>query len=167
MTLRLNPLSDTIGIEAVGLQLTDAPSQADIETLRNAFSQRSVLVVRDQRLEPCAMLDVVKRFGEVFEQHNKRFSLPECPEIHYIWNQERFPNGRRYIPGEGYHTDHSNDAVPPKATVLHAVKLPDSGGDTQFVDMASAYDGLSADLKARVDGLKRFTYINRVIQLES
>lgn len=152
--LRLNPLSDTIGIEAVGLQLTDAPSQADIETLRNAFSQRSVLVVRDQRLEPCAMLDVVKRFGEVFEQHNKRFSLPECPEIHYIWNQERFPNGRRYIPGEGYHTDHSNDAVPPKATVLHAVKLPDSGGDTQFVDMASAYDGLSADLKARVDGLQ-------------
>ena len=72
MMLRLNPLSDTIGIEAVGLQLTDAPSQADIETLRNAFSQRSVLVIRDQRLEPCAMLDVVKRFGEVFEQHNKR-----------------------------------------------------------------------------------------------
>ena len=31
---------------SVGLQLTDAPSQADIETLRNAFSQRSVLVVR-------------------------------------------------------------------------------------------------------------------------
>lgn len=154
MTLRLNPLSDTIGIEAVGLQLTDSPSRADIETLRNAFSQRSVLVIRDQRLEPEAMLDVVKRFGEVFEQHNKRFSLPECPEIHYIWNQERFPNGKRYIPGEGYHTDHSNDAVPPKATVLHAVKLPDFGGDTQFVDMASAYDGLSSDLKARVDGLQ-------------
>jgi len=32
--------------------------------------------------------------------------------------------------------------VPPKATVLHAIKLPSKGGDTQFVDMQRAYDDL-------------------------
>jgi alpha-ketoglutarate-dependent taurine dioxygenase len=53
-------------------------------------------------------------------------------------NQDRFPDGRRYIPGEGWHTDHSNDARPPKATALHAVTLPDRGGDTQFANMAAA-----------------------------
>ena len=57
--------------------------------------------------------------------------MPECPQIHYISNQDKLEDGRVYIPGEGYHTDHSNDAEPPKATALHAVKLRTSGGDAQ------------------------------------
>ena len=93
-------------------------------------------------------------FGEVLPQHNTRFALPECPEIHYISNQDTYPDGKRYIPGEGYHTDHSNAAEPPKATVLHAVKLPDQGGDTQFVNMHRAYEDLPAAMRARIDGLR-------------
>jgi len=61
---------------------------------------------------------------------------------------------RFYIPGEGYHTDHSNDAKPPKATALHAVKLPKSGGDTQFVNMSEAYAALPEETKRRLDGLQ-------------
>src|SRR5204863_152405 len=81
------------------------------------------------------LLEAVSLFGEPFPQHNSRFALPECPLVHYISNQDFYPDGRRYIPGEGYHTDHSNAARPPKATVLHAVSLPDLGGDTQYADM--------------------------------
>src|SRR5205085_164416 len=65
-------------------------------------------------------------------------------------NQDNFADGRRYIPGEGYHTDHSNAECPPKATVLHAVKLPDRGGDTQYVNMYRAYEELPAATKARI-----------------
>src|SRR5262249_29514201 len=67
-------------------------------------------------------------------------------------NQDFFADGTRYIPGEGYHADHSNAACPPKATVLHAVHLPDRGGDTQYVNMALAYDELPAETKARIAG---------------
>ena len=92
-------------------------------------------------------------FGEVFHQHNTRFALPDCPQIHYLSNQDSFPDGRRYIPGEGWHTDHSNDTRPPKATVLHAVKLPSHGGDTQFANMAAAYDGAAERRRSeRIDG---------------
>ena len=77
----------------------------------------------------------------------------DCPEIHYISNQDKFPDGRRYIPGEGWHTDHSNDTRPPKATILHAVTLPSTGGDTQFANMAAAYDALPETLRRRLDGL--------------
>ncbi len=80
--------------------------------------------------------------------------MPECPAIHYISNQDRLEDGRVYIPGEGYHTDHSNDEVPPKATALHAVKLPATGGDTQFVNMYEAYDALPDATKKRIDGLQ-------------
>jgi taurine dioxygenase len=92
-------------------------------------------------------------FGDVFPQHNTRFALPDCPEIHFISNQDKFPDGRPYIPGEGWHTDHSNDVRPPKATVLHAVALPGSGGDTQFANMAAAYDALPETLQRRLRDL--------------
>src|SRR5262249_30993195 len=63
-------------------------------------------------------------------------------------------NGRRIIPGETFHTDHSNHPRPPKATTLFAVELPSTGGDTQYVNMHDAYDDLPADTKTRIDGLK-------------
>jgi len=113
-----------------------------------------VLVFRDQYLTPHQLLAAVEQFGEVFRQHDPRFSLPEYPLVHYISNQDRYPDGRRYIPGEGYHTDHSNAPRPPKATVLHAVRLPDKGGDTQYVNMHLAYDALPEETKRRRDGLK-------------
>jgi taurine dioxygenase len=105
-------------------------------------------------LTPKQLLEAVGLFGEPFPQHNSRFALPECPLVHYISNQDFYPDGRRYIPGEGYHTDHSNAARPPKATVLHAVSLPDRGGDTQYVDMRLAYDELPQETKCRLEGLK-------------
>ena len=78
-------------------------------------------MVRDQSLAPPQVLAAVGLFGRVFPQHNTPFAIPDCPQIHYLSNQDRFPDGRRYIPGDGWHTDHSNAVRPPKATVLHAV----------------------------------------------
>jgi len=61
---------------------------------------------------------------------------------------------RTAAPGEGYHTDHSNDVEPPKATALCAVKLPSTGGDTQFVNMYEAYEALPEEMKKRIEGLQ-------------
>jgi taurine dioxygenase len=153
MPLSISPLSRHIGAEATGVDLTSL-SNDEARDLNAAFSERSVLAVRGQDLAPEQLLSASGVFGRVFEQHNKKFALPECPKVHYISNQDRYPDGRRYIPGEGYHTDHSNAEEPPKATLLHAIKLPSSGGDTQFVDMSRAYEGLDADVKRRIDRLR-------------
>jgi taurine dioxygenase len=151
--LSLSSLSRHLGVEATGVDLKSL-SDEEARDLNAAFSERSVLAVRGQALAPEQLLTASRAFGHVFEQHNKKFALPECPTVHYISNQDKFPDGRRYIPGEGYHTDHSNAAEPPKATLLHAVKLPRSGGDTQFVDMTRAYEGLDRDIKRRIDQLR-------------
>lgn len=148
-------LSGSLGVEVTGLDLTRPPAPEEVAELNRLFVERSVLVVRDQRLTPQQMLEAVKLFGEIFEQHNKRFALPDCPQIHYLSNQDHFQeSGKRYIPGEGYHTDHSNDPSPPKATLLFAVELPDRGGDTQFVDMRAAYDDLPEATKRRLETLQ-------------
>ncbi len=154
MDYAITSLSEHTGAEVHGIDLTQAVTDAVRARLNQAFVGHSVLVFRDQHLTPRQLLDAVGLFGEVFPQHNSRFALPECPLVHYISNQDFYPDGRRYIPGEGFHTDHSNAPSPPKATVLHAVSLPDRGGDTQYVNMHLAYDELPEETKDRLAGLK-------------
>ncbi|HVY14308.1 MAG TPA: TauD/TfdA family dioxygenase [Rhodopila sp.] len=148
--MQMRTLSGHTGVEVTGLDLREPPTQETVAALNTAFSDHSVLVIRDQHLSPPQVLAAVELFGAVFHQHNTKFALPECPQIHYISNQDFFPDGRRYIPGEGWHTDHSNDTRPPKATVLHAVQLPDRGGDTQFANMQAAYDALPERIRERI-----------------
>ena len=150
----ITPLSPHTGAEIAGIDLRRPADAAARAALNRAFEDHAVLAIRDQNLSAGEFLAAMQIFGEIFPQHNPRFAVPECPAIHYISNQDKLEDGRVYIPGEGYHTDHSNDVAPPKATALHAVKLPARGGDTQFVNMCEAYDALPAALKARIDGLQ-------------
>jgi taurine dioxygenase len=149
----IRALSEHTGVEVLGLDLKSPIDAPLLEKLIQAFVKHSVLVVRKQDLEPAQLLHTVQLFGQVFTQHNSKFALPECPQIHYLSNQDSYPGGKRYIPGAGYHTDHSNALIPPKATVLHAIALPNSGGDTQYVNMHAAYDGLDASMRERLHGL--------------
>ena len=153
MNVVVSNLTGHTGAEVRGMDFTAPVDPGTRARLNQAFVDRSVLVIRGQTLSPHQMLDAVRLFGDVFPQHNARFALPDCPEIHFISNQDKFPDGTRYIPGEGWHTDHSNDSRPPKATILHAVTLPSTGGDTQFANMAAAYDALSDAVKQRLRGL--------------
>jgi len=154
MTPILSSLSSHTGVEVEGVDLREPLPAGLRDALYAAFLERSVLVVRGQDLDPHQMLAAAKQFGAPFEQHNTRFQLPECPEIHYISNQDKHADGSRYIPGSGYHTDHSNSASPPKATLLHAKELPSSGGDTQFVNMRVAYLDLDDATRGLIDGLQ-------------
>jgi len=154
MTYTITQLSDHTGAEVRGIDLRQ-PLDAETRTrLNQAFTAHSVLVIRGQTLSPPEVLAGARLFGDVFPQHNTRFSLPECPEIHYLSNQDKFPDGRRYIPGEGWHTDHSNDVSPPKATILYAVTLPSHGGDTQYANMAAAFDALPQEQQRRIGDLR-------------
>jgi len=151
--MEIRPLSSHTGAEVLGIDLTRPVSDADHAAMNRAFVERSVLVVRDQTLTPPQVVDAVNLFGTIFHQQNTKFAIPDCPQIHYVSNQDKFPDGRRYIPGDGWHTDHSNAVRPPKATVLHAVSLPDRGGDTQYANMAAAFSALPAATRERIASL--------------
>jgi taurine dioxygenase len=150
----ITPLSSHTGAEIRGVDLSKPLDAATSAGLDQAFVDHAVLAVRGQKLSAPQFLEAMKTFGEIFPQHNSHFAVPECPAIHYVSNQDKTEEGKVYIPGEGYHTDHSNHPEPPKATALHAVKLPNTGGDTQFVNMYEAYDALPAGMKKRIDGLR-------------
>ena len=154
MDVSIAPLSPHTGAEVTGVDLRQPLDAGLRERLYAAFVDRSVLVFRDQHLSPPQMLAAAEQFGAVFTQYNPRTALPDCPLIHYISNEDFYPDGRRYIPGAGWHTDHSNAPEPPKATMLHAVDLPDRGGDTQYANMHRAYEALPAAMREQIDGLQ-------------
>ena len=149
MAATFTALSDHTGVAVEGVDLRETPPPELVQRMYQAFLEKSVLVVRDQDLDPHQLLAAAKLFGAPFRQHNTRFQLPDCPEVHYLSNQDKYEDGKRYIPGAGYHTDHSNAAVPPKATILHAKQLPRSGGDTQYVNMGLAYETLDGEKSER------------------
>jgi taurine dioxygenase len=153
LAVEIRPLSSHTGAEVLGIDLTRPVSDSDRAAMNRAFVECSVLVIRDQALTPPQVVEAVSLFGTIFPQQNTKFAIPDCPQIHYVSNQDRFPDGRRYIPGDGWHTDHSNAVRPPKATVLHAVRLPDKGGDTQYANMAAAYAALPSAAKERIASL--------------
>ena len=154
MDLKINKLSNHTGAEIVDIELKKVSCKKLIDKINQAFIEHSVLVFRNQDLSADDFYNCSRLFGNIFHQHNKKFALKENNLVHYISNKDKFENGKIYIPGEGYHTDHSNDSNPPKATILHAKKLPSLGGDTQFVNMNLVYNQLPPNLKETIHSLK-------------
>jgi taurine dioxygenase len=149
----ITPLTDRTGAEVVGLDFTQPIDTQARAVLNRAFAQHHVLVMRDQTFGPDEFKAAAQVFGELQQHDKKEHHVPGHPDVYYISNDE-IVNGKRVIPGETFHTDHSNHPRPPKATMRFAVDLPSKGGDTQYVNMHDAYDDLPGDTRQRIDGLK-------------
>jgi len=153
MAYTIVPLTAHTGAEVRGLDLTRPVDAETKAALNRAFAEHHVLVVRDQTYTPAQFIAAVEVFGELQPHDKKDHHIPGFPEMYYVTNEE-FLGTRRMIPGETFHTDHSNHPAPPKATILYPVALPDKGGDTQYVNMHLAYDDLPEAMKRRIDPLK-------------
>ncbi len=149
----ITPLTEHTGAEVVGLDFTRPIDSEARAALNRAFAQHHVLVMRDQHFAPDDFKVAAQVFGELQQHDKKDHHVPGHPDVYYVSNQE-IVNGKRIIPGETFHTDHSNHPRPPKATMLFAVELPSRGGDTQYVNMHDAYDALPEATKRRIQGLK-------------
>jgi taurine dioxygenase len=53
-----------------------------------------------------------------------------------------------------FHIDQCYVERPPKATILHSINIPSSGGDTLFSNHYLAYECLPETVKARISGRK-------------
>jgi taurine dioxygenase len=149
----ITPLTDRTGAEVTGIDFTKPIDSDTKATLNRAFVDHHVLVMRDQHFDPDQFMAAAQLFGELQIHDRKEQHVPGHPDVYYVSN-DIFKDGKRVIPGETFHTDHSNHPRPPKATTLFAVELPSSGGDTQYVNMHDAYDDLPDATKRKIDGLK-------------
>jgi alpha-ketoglutarate-dependent taurine dioxygenase len=152
MSCTITPMTEHTGAEVRGVDLREPIDDATHAALNRAFVNHHVLVIRDQDFSPEQFKRAAQVFGALQQHDKKQHHIPGHPDVSYVSNDE-FMNGKRVIPGETFHTDHSNHQAPPKATTLFAVQLPSRGGDTQYVNMHRAYEELPDDVRERIDGL--------------
>ena len=77
--LKITPLSDGLGAEATGVDLSKPVDGETKARLNAAFFENAVLVIREQDLSAPQLLEALQLFGEVFRQHNTRFSVARMP----------------------------------------------------------------------------------------
>jgi len=154
MSYRITPLTvHETGAEICGLDLSQPADAALRHDLNAALARYHVLVFRDQRLSAPQFAAATENFGAIMLQQEKEKRVPGCPKVCDLKPTLVAP-GKYRVDGEGFHTDHSWDPTPPKATALYPVALPDSGGDTQFCNTHLAYDELPDAMKRRIQGLR-------------
>ena len=137
----------TLGGIVKGLDLSKPLADEVFEELRRAWVDYKVLFFRDQELTADQHLDFARRFGEL-EVHPFLRNNDERPEL-VRFAKDADTGGYE----NGWHHDVTWREVPSKGAILRAIEVPDTGGDTLFCDMNAAYEGLSDEIKDRIEGV--------------
>jgi taurine dioxygenase len=154
--VRTRPLSPTIGAEVTGidlaLQLKSGADPVVTAELRRQWLHHKLLLFRDQSLTPEQQLRFAGWFGRAEASTPQAMQTGEAmpTPVHYISN--RVSGGRA---GDGellFHSDSASREHPIRAVVLHAIEVPDDGGDTLFANCAYAFAELPQALRSRIDG---------------
>src|SRR5258708_5060274 len=147
-----------LGAELRGVDLRDL-DESQFAALKRAWHDHQVILVRGQRLSDRALIAFSRRFGDLdwapVQETGRRF-VEGLPEIYIVSNVtvNGQPIGSLGAGEAVWHTDTSYLDVPPMASMLYALEIPPSGGNTSFCSMYAIYEGLPAELKRRIADLK-------------
>ncbi|MEE2710754.1 MAG: TauD/TfdA family dioxygenase [Gemmatimonadota bacterium] len=167
--INIIPTGASLGAEVRGLDLS-RPLEPEVrDEVVAEWHRHQVLLFRDQDLDDEALIAFTGTIGEIQEAPDSDVTggfgsysdVP--PAITIISNIEK--NGKQ-IGSLGnaeasWHTDMSFIDTPPAGSVLYALQVPASGGNTGFCNMYAGYETLDTDIKARINGrhaIHDFTY---------
>jgi len=156
--MEINVLSDALGAEVVGLDLSRSAEEIDIAAIKAAFLEHQLLCIRGKQLEPDAFARAARYFGEPQAQLKRDQRVDGLPEVSVLDSTYKLPEDKPddlvNVRLSGWHTDDSYFAIPAKASMLQAMLLPETGGETRFCNTRRAYEDLSEEMKARINELK-------------
>ncbi|MEB8337475.1 TauD/TfdA dioxygenase family protein [Streptomyces endophyticus] len=142
----LVPQGATIGAEIRGLDLSKPLSAELREELNRALLEWKVLFFRGQHLSSERQREFASNWGEL--ETNPLLERGDSEDV------VRFDKGAGGVPSyeNVWHTDVTFRERPALGAVLQLREVPPFGGDTMWADMAAAYDNLSDEVKARIEG---------------
>jgi taurine dioxygenase len=156
--LKIEYFDGPIGAEVTDVDLS-AIADGDFERLYQAWIERGVLRIRDQQLDDIALQTFGARFGPLEEvpvllSEAERSQLPSLYVTvisNIVVNGE--PIGGLANQEAAWHSDMTYTETPPPASILHAIEVPATGGDTQFACQVAALEALPADLLSKISVL--------------
>lgn len=148
----------TFGLEISGLDVSQPLDTATVEELKALSADYKLLLFKNQHLSAADLDRFAGHFGDTRQ---------EPPTVSRSGNREhnvsrlgnREDADKPHVAPTGYgivarfwHTDSSWRPIPTWLTFLTAVEIPDEGGNTGFADMQAAWDALSDERKALLEG---------------
>ena len=159
MTFEIRPLGDALGAEIIGLDLSAPLDESVFAKVHQAHLEHLVLVFRDQSLEPQRQIEFSRRFGPLDQHPANDAVLADFPDVLVLSTKRE--NGKYIgLPDGGpmWHSDLAYRERTALGTMLYALEIPDSGGDTRFANMYAAYDAMPDHLRNAVEG-KRAVFL--------
>jgi len=155
--IRVQPSGDTLGADISGVDLSRM-DDALFGEIRRAWLDHLVLRFRGQTLDDDALADFSRRIGALDMAPTGRTGRPfqpERPEIAVISNivVDGKAVGSLGAGEAEWHSDMSYNDVPPDASVLYGIEVPEGAGHTWFCNMYAAFEALPADMRARLETL--------------
>lgn len=158
-TLKIQKLADALGAEVSGVDVTKPIATDELKQILAAWKDHLVLRFRGRELSDPQLLELSRNFGEIDPPGPNSYGKPflaDFPDINVISN---IKVGEEAVGGLGdgeavWHADMTYIDTPPKASFLHALEIPDTGGNTQWCNMNVAYEALPTHLKQEIKGLK-------------
>lgn len=163
--ITIRRIAGHIGAEIGGADISRPLRQAQVAAIKAALLAHKVIFFRGAHLSHATQIAFARQFGELTYAHPLEDAPPrEFPQILTVntsrsvrrYGEEIREEYRRrhYTHLVGWHTDVTAAVNPPAAGILRADVVPEFGGDTQWVNLAAAYQGLSAPLRQLADGLR-------------
>ncbi|BBK30717.1 alpha-ketoglutarate-dependent 2,4-dichlorophenoxyacetate dioxygenase [Allostella humosa] len=158
--MELRKLHPGFGVEIIGVDTARPLDAAAFAPIRAAFEEHGLLLFRDQDLDDEKQVAFSLLFGPL----EKTISAnPAGGSLFARQSNLDIRDGtvipladRRMIYQKAnylWHTDSSYKPVPSLCSLLSGRVVPPEGGNTEFADMAAAYDALPEETKTRLDGL--------------
>jgi alpha-ketoglutarate-dependent 2,4-dichlorophenoxyacetate dioxygenase len=165
MKLDIRRLGPTFAGEVVGMDLRTPLSPAAARAIHAAMDEHAVLVFRGQTIDDEQQLAFSHALGPLEQAIGTSlraaadYRLPNTFADVSNLDRDDQPfarDDRRRLFAIGnrlWHSDSSFKVVPAKFSILRAVSIPRSGGNTEFADMRVAYDTLDRETRDRAEGL--------------
>ncbi|BBG02563.1 MULTISPECIES: TauD/TfdA dioxygenase family protein [Pseudonocardia] len=147
--MEIVPLDGNVGAEVRGVDLTEPLGDAELGTLRQAFSDHLLLVVRGQDLAGADHDRFIRYLGplETFDNGAQvQFMTNKKVE-----NAAEAGSARLLFHNDGAYREH-----PRAGTSLYALEVSPTSPPTSFANGVRAYESLPADLQEEVGKLTAF-----------
>jgi alpha-ketoglutarate-dependent taurine dioxygenase len=149
MSVTIEPIKPLIG-GRVRVDKAHLCDDAVVETVRAALEERGVLVFPQLALSDEEQLAFTDRLGErVNFTRQVPGSDASAPDVYKVTLDKKINTEPDYVLGTFFwHVDGMTLDMPlPKATVLSARRLSDTGGATEFANLYAAYEALPDEEK--------------------
>ncbi|MGH6738885.1 MAG: TauD/TfdA dioxygenase family protein, partial [Bradyrhizobium sp.] len=153
LPLVTRPLSDALGLEILGVDLSQPLSGARVAQLRDAWHEGLIILLRDQQLSEEDEVRFAEGFGPLAKTVNVH-NTGKHPSVMLISNirEDGKPIGALPDGEMHFHTDQCHQERPAMASMLYSIEVPSKGGNTLFSNAYAAYETLPEAIKRRIAG---------------